>query len=162
MALLSKEQVPKTEKELNALYGEVTYTELSKGAVKMTGLWEKKSLVILKNPAGCGVPIQLHRVLAETFEVCLSRALVVCPTYKVTQLGGYCPRHKMNDPRRGLSIHSWGAAFDINWATNGVGKKAPHDIPEEFAKVFEDAGWVWGGRWKDMPDYMHLQYCGVF
>jgi hypothetical protein len=161
MAILSKEQVPNNEQELKALYGEFTYTELSKGAVQMTGSWEKKNLIVLKDPAGCKVPIQIHKVLADTFVDCLTRAITTCPTYKIKQLGGYCPRHKMGDVRRGLSIHSWGAAFDINWAMNGVGKSAPHDLPEDFMKVFEDAGWVWGGRWSE-PDWMHAQFSKVF
>jgi hypothetical protein len=73
-------------------------------------------------------------------------------------LGGFVPRHKMHDPARGLSIHSWGAAFDVNWDTNQVGRNAPTDLPAEWVAAFTDRGWDWGGSWRSTKDWMHFQY----
>jgi hypothetical protein len=46
------------------------------------------------------------------------------------------------------SLHSWGLAIDINAAWNGLGK--------ELVACFTDAGFEWGGAWKN-PDGMHMQ-----
>ena len=74
------------------------------------------------------------------------------------QLGGFCARHKMHDVKRALSIHSWGAAFDVNWDTNGVGARATSDLPKDFVAAFTEQGWNWGGNWKSPKDFMHFQY----
>lgn len=139
-------------------YGAFRYIELSKGNVKIDGSWEQDNLVILRNVAGTGRAIQLHRLVAPLFEVCLARAVKRCPKYKVRMLGGFCARHKMNDPKRELSIHSWGAAFDVNWDTNGVGKGAKCDLLKEWVAAFTEQGWEWGGTWRPEADFMHFQY----
>jgi hypothetical protein len=53
-----------------------------------------------------------------------------------------------------MSIHSWGIAFDINAAWNGLGKEP--QMSNELVKCFTDAGFEWGGDWKRM-DGMHFQ-----
>lgn len=140
------------------VYGKFKYVELAKGAIDIEDTWERDKLITVRNVLGLGVNVRLHHLVVPNFEAGLRAALGAVPQYKVRMLGGFCPRHKMHDKTRGLSIHSWGAAFDVNWDTNGVGKKAPHDIPEAFVKAFEHVGWEWGGRW-NMRDWMHFQYC---
>lgn len=58
-----------------------------------------------------------------------------------------------------LSIHSWGAAIDLDPERNGLGVKRVEgkgQMPMEVVRIFEAEGWVWGGRWK-RPDQMHFQ-----
>ena len=60
--------------------------------------------------------------------------------------------------KRGLnsqSLHSWGIAIDVNAAWNGL-NKIPQLSPG-FVKCFTDAGFDWGGTWKNRPDGMHFQ-----
>jgi hypothetical protein len=52
------------------------------------------------------------------------------------------------------SLHSWGVAIDVNYATNQLGK-APTLTPG-FVACFVDAGFTWGGVWK-RADGMHFQ-----
>lgn len=65
-----------------------------------------------------------------------------------------------------LSIHSWGAAIDLDPARNGLGDSTPRfaEFPEVI-DVFYKSGLCWGGDWnmnrnlKDQSrfDGMHLQ-----
>jgi hypothetical protein len=59
------------------------------------------------------------------------------------------------------SMHSWGAAIDINtansdywrWSRGGYRDRIPADI----VAVFERHGFIWGGRWAHF-DTMHFEY----
>jgi hypothetical protein len=74
---------------------------------------------------------------------------------EIKQVGTWCPRHKMHDPKRGLSTHSWAIAIDLNWATNAPGTRG--DLDAGIVEVFERFGFEWGGRWS-YKDPMHFQY----
>lgn len=68
-----------------------------------------------------------------------------------------------------LSVHSFGAAFDINvgfsdYWYNNRNKTNPkahipfkNRIPLEIAELFEKNGFIWGGRWYHY-DTMHFEY----
>lgn len=75
-----------------------------------------------------------------------------------------------------FSNHSWGRAIDINPLTNPY-VKGNIVLPPEGRKyldrtkaytgsilkdgfvvrIFEQAGWTWGGRWPDRQDYQHFE-----
>jgi hypothetical protein len=62
-----------------------------------------------------------------------------------------------------LSIHSWGAAIDLDPERNGLGVKynpAKGMMPAPVIAAFEAEGWTWGGRWK-RGDAMHFQAANV-
>ncbi|BCO08849.1 hypothetical protein GF1_12250 [Desulfolithobacter dissulfuricans] len=48
------------------------------------------------------------------------------------------------------STHSWGIAFDLDAPWNRFGQRN-FAMDEEVAACFEEAGFVWGGRW-NRPD----------
>jgi len=66
-----------------------------------------------------------------------------------------------------LSVHSFGAAIDINtkftdywrWSGGKPGnvKKYRNKIPHEVVEVFERHGFIWGGKWYHY-DTMHFEY----
>ncbi len=71
-----------------------------------------------------------------------------------------------------MSIHSYGAAIDINpgdfdndyylGAGNDLRDKSnPYCIPDEVVAVFEKYGWFWGGDFSICVDSMHFQYLGL-
>ena len=61
----------------------------------------------------------------------------------------------------GWSTHSWAIALDINAEWNKQGQQN-FELSEEFARCFEDIGFVWGGRWAGKYiDPMHFQYATV-
>ena len=62
------------------------------------------------------------------------------------------------------SMHSWGAAIDINtaysdyWRWMRAGSLPYRNrIPPEIVAVFERHGFIWGGRWAH-EDTMHFEY----
>ncbi|MGL4811551.1 MAG: M15 family metallopeptidase [Beijerinckiaceae bacterium] len=58
-----------------------------------------------------------------------------------------------------LSIHSWGAAIDLDPERNGFGRRYVENrgmMPLRVVECFAAEGWVWGGRWST-PDAMHFQ-----
>ena len=64
------------------------------------------------------------------------------------------------------SMHSWGAAIDINtsfsnywrWQRSGSnGSDYVNRIPSEIVATFERHGFIWGGRWTHF-DTMHFEY----
>lgn len=144
--------------QVEKTFGKLKYTNMSGGNVDLDDTWERDNLVTLRNVCKTGLNIRLHRLVAPSFESCLFKTKAICPGYKIRMLGGHCARFKMHDPKRGLSTHSWGIAFDINWDKNPVSSKLITDIPEEFVQVFVQDGWDWGGNWKDTKDSMHFQF----
>ncbi len=149
---------PEGQAGVEQTYGTFAFQEGSKGWIVVTDAWAQDNLVVLRDVCGTGLAVQVHRLVAPLLEACLADAMRRCPAYRVRQLGGYAPRHKMNDPSRGLSIHAWGAAIDVNWDRNGVGANAPHDLPPDFVQAFTERGWDWGGGWRSSKDWMHFQY----
>ncbi|HUU83840.1 MAG TPA: M15 family metallopeptidase, partial [Phycisphaerae bacterium] len=64
--------------------------------------------------------------------------------------------------RRHLSYHTVGAAIDVNSDTNPyrADNVLVTDMPEWFVKAWTDAGWCWGGDWRDAKDPMHFSWRG--
>ena len=71
-----------------------------------------------------------------------------------------------------MSIHSYGAAIDINpgdfdndyflGAGNDLrDKDNPYCIPDEVIDIFAKYGWFWGGNFSICVDAMHFQYLGL-
>lgn len=73
--------------------------------------------------------------------------------------GCYVPRFIDRDPRRPLSMHAFGLAFDINVSTNHYGTRG--DLDPRLVAVFERWGFAWGGRWSP-PDPMHFELARLF
>jgi hypothetical protein len=64
------------------------------------------------------------------------------------------------------SMHAWGAAIDINpvlsdyWLWSRISGDIPryaNRIPADVVAVFEQHGFIWGGRWAHF-DTMHFEY----
>ena len=71
-----------------------------------------------------------------------------------------------------MSIHSYGAAIDINpgdfdndyflGAGNDLRDRSnPYCIPDEVIEIFAKYGWYWGGDFSICVDSMHFQYLGL-
>ncbi|MEG0297484.1 MAG: M15 family metallopeptidase [Clostridium sp.] len=64
-----------------------------------------------------------------------------------------------------LSPHSYGIAIDLNkndsdywkWVNKEKGSKRIAEYPKELVKIFENNGFVWGGKWAHF-DILHFEY----
>ena len=72
--------------------------------------------------------------------------------------GCFYPRFIANDPRRGLSLHSWGIAFDLN--TPGNQRGTAGEIDREVVDIFKSWGFGWGGDWS-YTDPMHFELAAL-
>ena len=71
------------------------------------------------------------------------------------QYGGcYVPRFIGRDPRRGLSMHAFGLAVDLNVKGNYYGTRG--DMDQRIVAIFAKWGFAWGGTWST-PDPMHFE-----
>lgn len=78
--------------------------------------------------------------------------------YNFRPIRGYEKQWQKTKNVKYLSVHSWGGAFDVNAAWNGLGKKPT--LSAGFVKCFTDAGFEWGGNWK-RKDGMHFQLAAI-
>ena len=153
---------PKNYKELIKFSGgKFKYKDISNGFIKIIGDWEKKNIVELqlpiKNRHGKKWVVRCNKRIKYLVSLLFYEYnnLGYEKEYPITQLGCFVPRHKMSNKKRGLSIHSYGLAIDINWKTNGFGKNG--DIPIYVVMLFEQYGFSWGGNWKN-KDPMHFEF----
>ena len=72
--------------------------------------------------------------------------------------GCYVPRFIDRDPRRGLSMHAFGLAVDLNTSTNQLGTRG--DMHPDVVRIFEKWGFAWGGWWS-RPDPMHFELARI-
>ena len=68
--------------------------------------------------------------------------------------------NKVTRQKGGCSKHNYGEAFDVYFTTsNGIDLNTT--MTEEIAKIAEDLGLEWGGRWPEFVDSPHFQSPGT-
>jgi hypothetical protein len=58
------------------------------------------------------------------------------------------------------STHSWGIAIDLEAEKYPLG--STRRFPPEIVKIFQDAGFFYGGDFKSRKDPMHFQFCKAY
>ncbi|MCL6542070.1 MAG: M15 family metallopeptidase [Roseiflexus sp.] len=96
-----------------------------------------------------------HKLLVNLFEYIFSQ-IYLCSLEDSCKYFGGCYHFRAMKNSKKLSTHCWGIAIDLNPETNLLGSKG--DMNPEIVKIFEDNGFVWGGRFTNMPDPMHFQF----
>ncbi|MGH3520765.1 MAG: M15 family metallopeptidase [Haloechinothrix sp.] len=72
--------------------------------------------------------------------------------------GCYVPRFIGHDPSRGLSLHTWGIAVDLNVAGNLRGTVG--EIDRDVVAILKRWGFAWGGDWQ-WTDPMHFELAAL-
>jgi hypothetical protein len=134
------------------VFGRFKYSDLNNGSILVLDRkWAKQIVKVAFGPKG----VWAHVLLQPLLERCWLDWLALNHPYKIIRAEAFCPRHQYWNVKKPLSIHSWGAAVDVNPLTNMPGVIG--DLPPEFIKIMETAGFTWGGRWKRL-DYMHMEF----
>jgi hypothetical protein len=137
------------------LIGSMNFRILKDGFIDPDPAWVAANIVHGEVPI-LG-EVTCHRVLFPQLFAALSEieSEGLSPEIDVKQYGGcYVPRFISRDPRRGLSMHAFGLAVDLNVSQNYYGTRG-HMDPQVVA-IFEEWGFAWGGRWSE-PDPMHFE-----
>lgn len=144
--------VPSGLAEIEREFGKIEYAEAAGGYVEITNDFARN---IVDHEFPVVGRQMLHAKLVPVLERVLDEIRKRGLDKEILQFGTFCPRHKMHDPKRGLSTHSWGIAVDINQSTNLPGMRG--DLDPGIVDCFEMFGFEWGGRWS-FKDCMHMQY----
>ena len=72
--------------------------------------------------------------------------------------GCYVPRYIARNPAKGLSLHTWGIAVDLNVPGNQRGTVGQMD--RRVVAIFARWGFAWGGNWS-YTDPMHFEMARV-
>jgi hypothetical protein len=113
--------------------------------------------------------ITCHRAVAESLSCCLAGILAHYGSLEALRAAGmdlYGGCYNFRPMRGGhvLSMHAYGIAIDLDPEHNPLAAKWKEDkamMPMAVVKIFEAAGWTWGGRWNSRPDCMHFQAASV-
>ena len=156
---------------INAMFGKLTDYLITNpdGSMGIEPRFEREHIVLTKLPWAIPlswnrnievVEFRCHTLLKEKIETIFQKILDDGLKDKIHSFGG-CFQFRLKSSGRGYSTHSWGIAIDLNPETNRRGELG--DIDKLIVKVFEDAGFAWGGGWNGrVRDPMHFQFCSGY
>jgi hypothetical protein len=121
------------------------------------------SMVSWTVPMSGGKSVAVHRRALPAFQKVaanLAAEQAKGNFYNVRIVGSWVWRRIGGSYR--MSIHSFGAAIDINWDVNlySDDNELHTDLPSWFVKAWTDAGFCWGGDWLTTKDAMHFSWKG--
>lgn len=123
----------------------------------------RTNLVPWAVPGSGGRVVQVHRAMVPALQQVAARLSAEAANgrvYAITSVGAFNPRTIRGSHR--MSRHAMGLAIDINPATNPhtSGNQLVSDMPEWFVQIWRDAGFCWGGDWRNSKDAMHFSWMG--
>jgi len=146
--------VPEGLQEIMEVFGAFVFLDQPNGLVIPEKEWVEGNITRVENVPVLNQHVVCHKRIAlpiwNVFDQIREAGLAsAIQTYE----GCYWPRYKMHDPERGLSVHAWGIAVDLNAASNKPGSRG--DMDERVVKIFCEHGFYWGGNFGDP---MHFQF----
>ncbi|HWC15201.1 MAG TPA: M15 family metallopeptidase [Actinomycetota bacterium] len=142
-----------------AAIGTMTFRILSNGFIDPDPAW------VASNIATGTVPIlgtvRCHRIMIPQLAAALAEIEDTDLADEIRPgdyAGCYVPRFIGRDPRRGLSMHAFGLALDLNASTNHLGTRG--DMHPDVVRIFQRWGFTWGGIWSP-PDPMHFELARI-
>jgi hypothetical protein len=143
-----------------------------KGTAGPDPAWERANLVLVRLPWRAVAAwdksitiksLRVHRLVAESLTRILNkiwdvfgRSQKAIEAAGMHLIGGAYNWRQMRGKNR-LSMHALGCATDFDPERNGLGDPTP-EMDRRVVEIFEEEGWVWGGRWSPLSrDGMHFQ-----
>ena len=139
--------------------GSFTYWPQEDGSIDIEPSWVQVNIATGEVPILGAVTC--HRVVLPQLRAAMQELVDsgLADLLRPDQYGGcWVPRFIASDPARGLSLHSWGIALDLNVATNQRGTAG--DMDPRVVDVMARWGFAWGGTWSD-PDPMHFELAAL-
>jgi hypothetical protein len=139
--------------------GTFTYTPHADGTLTPDSRWvssyiRQESVPILGSvTCNKGMLPQLRAALTEVVQRGLADKI-----HPGEYAGCYYPRFIARDPAKGISLHSWGIAVDLNVPGNQRGTVGEMD--RQVVQIFKKWGFAWGGDWS-YTDPMHFEMASV-
>ncbi|MGZ5418415.1 MAG: M15 family metallopeptidase [Nocardioides sp.] len=139
--------------------GSFSYTPHADGRVSPDPRWvaaniRTEAVPLLGN-------VTCHRVMLPQLRAALTEIVdrgLADKIHPDEYAGCYYPRYIAYDPAKGLSLHSWGIAVDLNVPGNQRGTVGEMD--REVVKIFKRWGFAWGGDW-NYTDPMHFELASI-
>jgi hypothetical protein len=138
-----------------AAVGTFTYRWFADGTVRPEPSWVAANIRTETVPILGSVTC--HRVMLPQLRAALREVVARGLAGEVDpgEYGGcYVPRFIARDPSRGLSLHTWGIAVDLNVPGNQRGTVGA--IDRDVVSIFKRWGFAWGGDWS-YTDPMHFE-----
>lgn len=135
--------------------GSFRYRYFEDGSVEPDPAWAAASLRTETVPI-LGT-VTCHRVMLPQLRGALQEVVDagLADRIDATDFGGcYAPRFIAGDPAKGLSLHTWGIAVDLNVQGNLRGTTG--EIDRRVVDIFKRWGFAWGGDWS-FTDPMHFE-----
>ncbi|MGZ6780903.1 MAG: M15 family metallopeptidase, partial [Mycobacterium sp.] len=135
--------------------GSFSYTPHADGRVSPDPAWVQRYIrtetVPIIGSVTCNkvMLVQLRAALREVVQRGLADRI-----HPAEYGGCYYPRYIAYDPAKGLSLHTWGIAIDLNVPGNQRGTVGQMD--RQVVAIFKKWGFAWGGDWH-YTDPMHFE-----
>jgi hypothetical protein len=139
--------------------GSFSYTPLADGRVVPDSRWVAANIRTEQVPI-LG-EVTCHRVMLPQLRSALAEVVQRGLADKIHRdefAGCYYPRFIARDPAKGLSLHSWGIAVDLNVPGNQRGTVGEMD--RQVVAIFKKWGFAWGGDWS-YTDPMHFELASI-
>ncbi len=124
-------------------------------------LWARANVVGVEMPFSVsgmrgGHTVDVHRIMGPALLIAMRQVQAFGLTKAFhTWNGSWVYRYILGTNT--LSTHALAVGFDMNAATNRQG--TPGDLHPRVVEIFEQCGFVWGGRWSPgRQDPMHFQW----
>jgi hypothetical protein len=142
-------RVPSGLIDIRALYGEPAQPVCYSGVVRLPD-----SLPLAWDMAKHGRSFACHKLLEDVFTSAFAEVHRRGYWALLESFGGCYNDRLSRGLRTKRSTHAWGITVDVAVANNRLGAKPTLD--PRIVAIFEDHGFLWGGRWS-RPDGMHFQ-----
>ncbi len=154
--------------ERNALFGSFQYQNKGDGTIRILGGWESQNIVRVHIPQLIGVEgapktgiVAFHKKGASQLQAFFQAVEDSGLQHLILSwAGSFYPRF-IRGSKTALSNHSWGTAFDINAAWNGLNKTPPSAGQKgslvELVPIANEFGFFWGGHYNSRLDGMHFE-----